>query len=141
MKTQNPNEPHAILDHVAVAVRSIDEALPFYRDLLGLVLTEREEVPSQGVRTAFLGREDALIELLEPISEGGPVAEFLRKRGPGLHHVAFSVPDIAAASSRLARAGKPTIDEKPRPGARGLQVCFIHPKNCGGVLVELVEGR
>ncbi|MDE2236860.1 MAG: methylmalonyl-CoA epimerase [Elusimicrobia bacterium] len=128
------------VDHVGVAVRSIEEALPCYRKALGLEAGHREEVASQGVRVAFLQAGQASIELLEPIGEEGPVAKFLRLRGPGLHHVAFRAGELAAQMERLRRAGLPPIESAPRPGARGHQVCFLPPRQAAGVLVELVSG-
>lgn len=126
------------IDHVGVAVRSIEEALPFYRDSLGLELTHREEVPSQSVRVAFLGAPgQAQVELLEPTGESGAVARFLAAKGPGMHHLAFHAGDLSSAVERLSASGRRAL-EAPRPGARGHRVCFLHPKDCGGVLVEVV---
>lgn len=130
------------LDHVGIAVESIDAVLPFYREQLGLTVVHREEVPGQKVRVAFLGSpkgEGSLIELLEPTEPEGPVASFLNNRGPGLHHVAFETDGIEHAMERLKAAGRPPLDSKPRDGARGHKVCFVHPKHANGVLIELVE--
>lgn len=127
------------IDHIGIAVESIEDALPFYRKALGLVPVHGEEVPSQKVRAAFLQAGETSIELLEPIGEEGAVARFLKKRGPGLHHVAFRVDGIKREMERLARDGMPALESAPRPGARGHQVCFLHPKYAEGVLVELVE--
>jgi methylmalonyl-CoA/ethylmalonyl-CoA epimerase len=126
------------LDHVAIAVPSIRDALPRYQHLLGLASSEIEEVPSQNVAVAFLGGPVPL-ELLEPRGEGG-VARFLERRGPGLHHIAYRVPDLEAELARLSAAGARLIDERPREGARGHKVAFVHPEAVGGVLVELVQG-
>jgi methylmalonyl-CoA epimerase len=123
------------LDHVGIAVPSIEAALPFYTEKLGLKVTHREEVASQHVRVVFL---DGSIELLEPTSEQGAIAKFLKTRGPGLHHVAFHADDIAGAMKDLAAKGAPALDAAPRPGSRGHKVCFLHPKHAHGVLVELV---
>lgn len=128
-----------IIDHVGIAVESIEEALPFYRKALGLVPVHSEEVPGQKVRVAFLQAGETALELLEPISEEGAVAKFLKTRGPGLHHVAFAVKDIQGHMRRLSSEGMPTLEAAPRPGARGHQVCFLHPKHAHGVLVELVQ--
>lgn len=128
------------LDHVGIVVESIDAVLSFYRDQLGLVVAHREDVPSQKVRVAFLkdpSDDRAQIELLEPAGEGA-VSKFLQKHGPGTHHVAFHSDDIEQAMKKLKDAGKPPLDNAPRPGARGHKVCFLHPKNAFGVLVELV---
>ncbi len=127
------------VDHVGIAVRSIDEALPFYRRALGLEAVHRQEVPSQKVKVAFLGTGETSIELLEPTGPEGAVAKFIAKRGPGLHHVAFKVADIAGEMERLKGGGLPPLEASPRPGARGHQVCFLHPRHAAGVLVELVE--
>lgn len=129
------------MDHVGIVVESIDKALAFYRDALGLVVDHREDVPSQQVRVAFLkdpteGR--AQIELLEPVGEEGAAARFLKSRGPGMHHVAFHARDMGAAMKKLKDSGRPPLEDAPRPGARGHQVCFLHPKHAHGVLIELV---
>lgn len=129
------------IDHVGVAVSSIEESARFYKEALGLVVTHVEDVPSQKVKVAFLGAPGdggAQIELLEPTSADGAVGKFLASRGPGMHHVAFHSPDIAGDMKRLKDGGRPPLEEKPRPGARGHHVCFLHPKHAGGVLVELV---
>ena len=127
------------IDHVGIAVASIEEALPFYKKALGLEPTHREEVPSQKVRVAFLQAGQTSLELLEPTGDEGAIAKFLKTRGPGLHHVAFSVKDIGADMERLRQGGLPPLDAAARPGARGHKVCFLHPKFAHGVLVELVS--
>lgn len=127
------------LDHVAIAVSSIAEATTAFASLLG-GSSPREEVPAQGVAVSFFGHGSGRLELLEPTSAGSPVARFLERRGPGLHHIAFRVPDLAAELARLEAAGVQLIDRVPRPGAGGHRVAFIHPRSCAGVLVELVEG-
>lgn len=126
------------IDHVAVAVASIEEAMPLYERLTGATGTEPQRVESQGVRVAFVGEGSARIELIEPIRPDSGVARFLERRGPGLHHVAWRVPDIRRALADLKAAGFAAIDDEPRPGA-GHLVAFLHPKSFGGVLVELVE--
>lgn len=128
-----------IIDHVGIAVESIEEALPFYRKALGLVPVHSEEVPGQKVRVAFLQAGETALELLEPMGEEGAVAKFLKARGPGLHHVAFAVKDIKGHMQRLKSDGMPALEAAPRPGARGHNVCFLHPKHAHGVLVELVQ--
>lgn len=128
------------LEHVAIAVEDLDKASALYRESFGLVETHREEVPAQKVRVAFLkdpSGDSCTLELISPTGEGG-VAKFLASRGPGLHHLAFRAPDIGAEMERLRSAGKPPLDAAPRPGAHGHSVCFLHPKNAAGVLVELV---
>lgn len=122
------------LDHVGIAVESLEKALPFYEKSLGLFVTHREDVPSQNVRVAFLSNN---VELLEPTGDGA-IAKFLKTRGPGLHHVAFRAEDISGEMARLAAAGLPPLDKAPRDGSRGHKVCFLHPKHAHGVLVELV---
>jgi len=130
------------IDHVGIAVRDIEEVLPFYRKALGLEVFHREEVASQKVRAAFLGAGGVFLELLEPAGEEGPLAKFLRERGPGLHHLAFAVGDIRGEMERLARQERPPLEKEPRAGARGHLVCFLHPRHAQGVLVELVgHGR
>lgn len=127
------------LDHVGIAVRSLDEAEAFYLKALGLKSAHREEVLAQKVRVSFLEAGETSLELLEPMDETGPIAKFLKERGPGLHHMAFRVPDIAGEMSRMKDSGIPSIESAPRAGARGLQVCFFHPRHAGGVLLELVQ--
>lgn len=127
------------MDHIGVAVTNLDEGIAFYKKALGLEVFHREDVPAQKVRVAFLKAGDASVELLEPIGDDGAVAKFLKTRGPGLHHVAFETRRIAEDMARLNADGLPTLEKAPRPGSRGHQVCFLHPKNCLGTLVELVE--
>lgn len=126
------------LDHVAIAVPSIAAALPFYESVSGAPGSPPEDVPAQGVRVVFVGAGPGRIELLEPLTTDSPVGRFLEKRGAGLHHVAYRVPDVAAELQRLAAAGTELIDRVPRAGAHGHRVAFIHPRASGGVLVELV---
>jgi len=131
------------IDHIGIAVENLDDAIRLYEETAGLVLTHREEVRTQKVRVAFLGHpgeaEGATeIELLEPTGEEGAIASFLRKRGPGLHHLAFHADSVGREMARLKSSGRPPLQEAPRPGARGHHVCFLHPKDCGGALLELV---
>lgn len=126
------------IDHIAIAVRSIDEALPFYRDRLGIEPTMIKDVPAEGVRIAFLPIGDTEIELLEPLGPETTVAKFIEKRGPGLHHICFDVEDIAGALTELKGSGVPLIDTEPKQGAVA-KVGFLHPKASGGVLIELSE--
>lgn len=125
------------INHIGVAVNSIDEALPFYRDSLGMTFKGIEEVPSQKVKVAFLAIGESKIELLEPTSPDSPVAKFLEKNGPGVHHIAYSVPDIEQAIAQLTAAGTRMIDQEPRDGAHGARIAFLHPKSSGGVLTEI----
>lgn len=127
--------PDLPLDHVAIAVPSIAAAHPLYERLSGARCSPVEEVEGQGVRVAFVG----FVELLEPTAPDTPVGRFLRKRGPGLHHLAYRTPDLTSELSRLRGAGFEPIDPAPRSGARGHRVAFLHPGGTGGVLVELVE--
>lgn len=127
------------IDHVGVAVRSIEESLPFYKKAFGLEPIHREEVAAQKVRVAFLQAGETSIELLEPTGTEGAIAKFLETKGPGLHHVAFSVAKIDAEMERLRGAGLPPLEAAARPGARGHKVCFLHPKHAHGVLYELVS--
>lgn len=128
------------IDHIGVAVASIDDALDVYR-ALGLEIAEghREEVPSQQVRTAFLPVGDSRIELLEPTSEDSPVAKFLARRGPGLHHLCFAVRNIDRALDELAAKGFRLLHRSAVPGADGKRVAFLHPEAGHGVLIELSE--
>ncbi|MBX6364187.1 MAG: methylmalonyl-CoA epimerase [Gemmatimonadetes bacterium] len=128
------------LDHVAVAVRSIAESLPIFELLVGARSSDRERVVDQGVDVVFVGDGDARIELIEPLSPDSGVGRFIDRRGPGLHHIAFRVPDLATTLERLAARGVELIDREPRPGAHGRRVAFVHPRSTAGVLVELVEG-
>ena len=129
----------ATIDHVGVAVEDIDAALALYRDVLGMPLVHRETVSQQGVDAALLDVGDSHIELLQPLGADSAVGRFLARRGSGLHHVAYRVPDIAQALSTLSAAGLRLIDERPRTGIRGSQVAFIHPSSTGGVLTEIVQ--
>ena len=127
------------LDHVAIAVRSIAETQPRFESLAAAAGSERERVEAQGVDVVFVGRGDGRLELLEPVRPDSAVGRFLEKRGPGLHHIAYRVPDLEAALEQLAARGIELIDRVPRPGAGGHRVAFLHPRSTGGVLVELVQ--
>jgi methylmalonyl-CoA epimerase len=129
----------SIIDHVGVAVEDIDAALALYRDVLGMPLVHRETVSEQGVDAALLDVGDGHVELLRPLRPDTAVGKFLAKRGPGLHHVAYRVPDIDATLDQLRAAGLRLIDERPRTGIRGSRVAFIHPASTGGVLTEIVQ--
>jgi methylmalonyl-CoA epimerase len=127
------------VEHIGIATRSIEESLKFWRDALGLEVRHTETVEEQGVRVAMLPVGEPRVELLEPTGADSPVAKFIEKRGPGIHHVAVRVRDIRAALAQLKAAGARLIDEEPRIGAGGCLVAFVHPSSSGGVLLELVE--
>lgn len=127
------------LDHVGIAVQSLDEGLELYRKSFGLKLELREMVPSQGVEIAFLKLENTLMELLAPTSPESTLAKFIQKRGPGLHHLCYRVVDIRAELMRLEKGGFTLIDKEPRPGAHHSLIAFLHPKDFNGVLIELCE--
>jgi methylmalonyl-CoA epimerase len=127
------------IDHIGVAVHDIDESLAVYRDTLGMPLVHRETVTEQGVDAALLDVGDSHIELLAPLGPDTAVGKFLAKRGPGLHHVAYRVPDVGAALEALSAAGVKLIDAQPRTGIRGSRVAFLHPASTGGVLTEIVQ--
>jgi methylmalonyl-CoA/ethylmalonyl-CoA epimerase len=127
------------IDHVAVVVEDLDEALSFWRDTLGLELDKVERVSSQAVRIAFLPIGDSEIELVQPITGDSGVAKFLQKRGPGLHHICLEVEDLSAKLEDLKSKEVRLIDQKPVIMDDGRQLAFIHPKSAGGVLVELYQ--
>jgi methylmalonyl-CoA epimerase len=131
----------ATLDHIAIAVANLDEALAFYRDALGLEVEAPEEVASQRVRAHFIPAGESALELLEATTDDSPIATYVAKRGPGLHHITLRVDDIHAALARLKAKGVRLIDETPRPGAHGSLVAFVHPSSAHGVLVELKESK
>lgn len=127
------------IEHIGIATQSLDDALPFWRDALGLEVVETEEVAEQKVRVAMLPLGESRVELLEPTSEDSPVAKFIAKRGAGVHHIAVRVADIRESMARLKARGARLIDETPRTGAGGCLVAFVHPSSANGVLLELVE--
>jgi methylmalonyl-CoA/ethylmalonyl-CoA epimerase len=128
------------LDHVAIAVASLDESGATFARLLGTAASGRERVASQGVEVMFLATGTATLELIAPLSSDSPVGRFLASRGPGLHHIAFRVADLEATLRELAGAGLRLVDREPRIGAHGRRIAFVHPASAGGVLIELVEG-
>ena len=139
METQN-------IDHIGVVVENIDEAIKFYTEKLGMRLVHQEVLEDRGIKVAFLTGKDGetAVELLEPINHediNNTVAKFLKNRGPGLHHLAIRVNDIEASLRELESKGLQLVDKKPRPGARGHLVAFVHPKSVMGVLLELVQPR
>lgn len=133
------DQPIQELHHIGVAVRSLEEALPKWTDGFGLRLESVDEVPTEQVKVAVLKAGATRVELLEPTSDDSPIAKFLDKRGPGIHHLAFQVGDCQQKITELGGAGAPLLNETPNPGAHGCKVAFVHPKHLGGVLAELVE--
>jgi methylmalonyl-CoA/ethylmalonyl-CoA epimerase len=127
------------IDHVGIAVKSIDEAMKFWVDTLGLTLSHIEDVPEQKVRVAILKAGETTIELLEPTSPDSPIQRFIEKRGEGLHHLTLATDKVVERLGELRRANVALIDEQPRTGAGGAKVAFLHPKSAHGVLVELCE--
>jgi methylmalonyl-CoA/ethylmalonyl-CoA epimerase len=127
------------IDHIAIVVDDIDAALVFWRDALGLELTHVEDVPDQQSAVAFLPTGQSEVELVKPTSDSSGVARFLRKRGPGMHHICFEVEDIEQTLSMLKARGVRLIDETPKIGTGGKKIAFVHPESTHGVLVELYE--
>lgn len=123
--------------HLGVAVESIDAALAFYRDVLGLVPGAPEQ--ADGARIVSLPFGESEVELLEPLTPDSPIAKFMARRGPGIHHVCYRVPDLDAALAACRAAGYRLVDEAPRTGAGGHRIAFIHPKSTAGILIELTE--
>lgn len=127
------------IDHIGIAVRSIEDTLPFYVDILKLKLQGIEEVPSEGVKVAFLKIGASKIELLEPISENSPIAKFIEKKGEGIHHVALGVKNIDERIEEIKSKGIAMINETSKQGAGGAQIAFLHPKSTGSVLYEFCQ--
>ncbi|GAC1649169.1 MAG: methylmalonyl-CoA epimerase [Gemmatimonadaceae bacterium] len=125
------------LSHVGIAVEALDALLPFYRDVLGLPPIPLND--ADGARIAGLAAGEATVELLESQDPASPIGRFVTRRGPGIHHLCFSVPDLAVTLNRCRRAGIRLVDDAPRPGADGRLIAFLHPSSTGGVLVELTE--
>lgn len=134
MTIQKPGRIH----HVAIVVESIDQAVGLYRDQLGMPLEQIMDIPSDRVRIAFLGVGESKVELVQPTDDSTGVARFLASRGPGFHHVCYEVANLSEELTRLSIDGVELIDSAPRRGAEG-PVAFLHPRSCGGVLVELIE--
>jgi len=128
-----------ILDHVGIAVRSIDAALPLWKDALGAKVGDRETIPSQEVTVLFLETGESCTELLEPTGENSPIQRFIEKRGEGLHHIAYRVEDLETVMKNLDNAGSRLLYPEPRPGSHQTRINFIHPSSTGGILIELVE--
>ena len=128
---------HPVIAHIGIAVESIEGALPFYRDVLGLTPGLPETADGARIVSLPLGESD--VELLEPLSPDSPIAKFLARRGPGIHHVCYRVADLDAALRACRTAGYRLVDEVPRHGAGGHRIAFIHPKSTAGILIELTE--
>jgi methylmalonyl-CoA/ethylmalonyl-CoA epimerase len=125
--------------HIGIAVRNLEEAKKIFSDALGLACTGEKTVPERGVRVAFLSSANTTVELLEGIGPDSTVTKFVEQRGAGIHHLCFSVDGVERVIKELEESGVRLIDEKPRPGAEGKPVAFIHPKSTLGVLIELIE--
>jgi methylmalonyl-CoA/ethylmalonyl-CoA epimerase len=127
------------IEHIGIAVKSIENSLPYYENVLGLKCYNIEEVADQKVKTAFFKAGQTKIELLEPTSEESTIAKFIETKGEGVHHIAFAVPDVAEALAEVESKGVQLIDKAPRGGAEGLNIAFLHPKSTGSVLTELCQ--
>lgn len=125
------------INHIGIAVSSLDDQVPFYRDVLGLPHLGTEEVPDQKVRVAMFRAGEVTIELLEPTDPESPVARFIEKNGGGLHHISYQVDDLEAQIAEVVAKGVNMIDPVPRPGAHGTRIAFMHPRSSGRVLTEL----
>ena len=129
------------IEHLGIAVRSLEEGNALYTKLLGVPPYKEEAVESEGVRTSFFKAGPNKIELLEAANPDSPIAKFIEKRGEGLHHIAYAVDDIRAEMQRLAAAGFQLLNEEPKAGADNKWVCFLHPLTTGGTLIELCQDR
>ena len=129
------------VDHIGIAVNDLKISIPLYERLLGEPCYKTEQVSSESVDTAFFLQNGAKIELLESLDPNGPIAKFIGKKGEGLHHIAFEVPDILAEMERLKKEGFTLLNEAPKMGADNKWVCFVHPKDAGGVLIELCQTK
>ncbi|MDK2841737.1 MAG: methylmalonyl-CoA/ethylmalonyl-CoA epimerase [Anaerophaga sp.] len=127
------------IEHIGIAVKSLDEAIPFYEKVFGLKCYAVEEVADQKVKTAFFKVGDTKIELLESTDSEGPIGKFIEKKGEGIHHMAFAVEDLDTKLKTAEEQGVRLIDKQPRKGAEGLNIAFLHPKSTFGVLTELCE--
>ncbi|MBU2650686.1 MAG: methylmalonyl-CoA epimerase [Bacteroidetes bacterium] len=129
------------IEHIGIAVRNLDEAIPYYENVLGLRCYAIEEVTDQKVKTAFFKVGQTKLELLESTDPEGPIGKFIEKRGEGIHHIAFAVKDLEERLQEAEKKGVRLIDEKPRKGAEGLDIAFLHPKSTFGVLTEFCEDK
>ena len=133
----NPTQSGARIAHIGVAVRSVDALIPFYRDVLGMKVVPLDD--ADGAHIAGLAAGEALVELLEPARDESPIGKYIAKRGPGIHHICFAVEDLEGTLERCREAGIRLIDDRPRLGAEGKHIAFLHPSSTGGVLIELTE--
>jgi methylmalonyl-CoA/ethylmalonyl-CoA epimerase len=129
------------IDHVGIAVSDLDEAVEHYRRTFGIEPTHRERMQDQGVEEVLFAIGESYVQLLGALGPETPVGRFLKRRGPGVHHLAYRVESVADALDDLRAVGVPLVDEEPRAGSRGTRIAFVHPNGVGGVLVELVEER
>jgi len=129
------------IEHIGIAVKSLDESIRFYEEVLGLQCYNIEEVKDQKVRTAFFQVGDTKIELLESTEEGGPIGKYIEKKGEGIHHIAYAVENIEDKLKTAEERGIRLINKQPRKGAEGLDIAFLHPKSTHGVLTELCEDK
>jgi methylmalonyl-CoA/ethylmalonyl-CoA epimerase len=127
------------IEHLGIAVKNLEQAIQTYEQLLNTPCYKKEAVESEGVNTAFFRTGDAKVELLESTSSDSPIARFIEKKGEGIHHIAFEVENIQAEMKRLAALGFTLLNEQPKKGADNKLICFLHPKNTNGVLVELCQ--
>jgi methylmalonyl-CoA/ethylmalonyl-CoA epimerase len=127
------------ISHIGIAVESLEEQIPFYRDVLGLMFAGTEVVEEQKVKVAFFNVGDTRIELLEATDEDSPIAKFIEKRGQGIHHMAYQVDNCKEALAEMEKNGLRLIDTKPRKGAGGHEIAFLHPRSTFGILTELTE--
>jgi methylmalonyl-CoA/ethylmalonyl-CoA epimerase len=127
------------IEHLGIAVANLEESIKYYEEVLGFKCYSVEEVKDQKVKTAFFKVGQTKIELLESTSPDGPIGKFIEKKGPGIHHIAFAVEGLQESLDEVKAKGIQLIDEKPRPGAEGLNIAFLHPKSTHGVLTELCE--
>jgi methylmalonyl-CoA/ethylmalonyl-CoA epimerase len=127
------------MDHVAIAVNSLEEAAKFYQNVMGLTLSGIEVVTAQKTKVGFLKIGDVNIELVQPAEPDSPLVKFLESKGQGIHHICFEVDDVEAEVKKYLEKGATMVDQKPRPGAHNTKVAFVHPKSSGGVLIELNE--
>jgi len=129
------------IEHIGIAVESLDESAPFWREVLGIKHRTTETVESEGVVTDIYNTGSGKVELISALREESPISKFLDKRGPGIHHICLQVDDIRGAIAELKTAGVELVNDEPRLGAEGYLVVFVHPRSTGGVLVELAEKR